>query len=698
MDWWKKRSIFFRLPYWEHMLLRHNLDMMHLEKNVCDNLVGTLLDDAKSKDNLEACLDLVELGIHPALHPQMLEDGRYTSPPAYFTMSREETLCSVFQSIKMPHGYASNISRCGCYPSKDVMAIVIDLASFFRSLCSKVLDISELDKLKEHIVLTLCKMEKIFVPSFFTISVRLLVHLVDEAKLGGPVHYRWMYPFERSSRNPRSLSLEDEEKYLFDSFGEVIGSVQNVTIDPMTLVQAHRYILRHYDELEDLRRVFIEEEKRRLKLVAPTDSEREKLINDRFHDWLFHKVLQNDVSHMAGCSRRLQNLEFVDNNFQDEHVHGHENVQSAGILQEENPIEDDWLNHIYEISSSGHLRRRRGPTKMADVGTLPEDVKIVVKLDWFGIPNSKSSSTLGSYMGTLVRKPVFAPLNILRWDDKCFNQYKKNMIADIESKFEIDSKARPWMLTELGNKWRQYKRNLKQKYYKPAVPLEQAIQTHPETVDQFQWLSLFSHWYSDKAKEISEKNKENAKNIKYPHTLGRKSFARKRKELEDRTGRHVNRAVFFYECHKNKQGAYTNAATEEKMNDVYMKLAERMISRPLTDTDYEEVMVEVFGKDHSGRVRGMGPTITPTNYYGARFWNLSNTNVQPCGSASLCGSNCNDVKQFIQFVASFMEEKYPEVDWMSHLPKSLKRRRTEDAQNEERGSPNDNSFSTSSEP
>ncbi|KAL6856000.1 hypothetical protein ACP4OV_018802 [Aristida adscensionis] len=45
-----------------------------------------------------------------------------------------------------------------------------------------------------------------------------------------------------------------------------------------------------------------------------------------------------------------------------------------------------------------------------------------------------------------------------------------------------------------------------------------------------------------------------------------------------------------------------------------------------------------------------------------------------------------------------MEEKYPEVDWMSHLPESLKRRRTEDTQNKERGSPNDNSFSTSSEP
>ncbi|KAL6855999.1 hypothetical protein ACP4OV_018801 [Aristida adscensionis] len=291
-----------------------------------------------------------------------------------------------------------------------------------------------------------------------------------------------------------------------------------------------------------------------------------------------------------------------------------ENSTFANLSKDANLELDDWLNHIYEISSSGHLRRRRGPTKMADVGTLPEDVKIVVKLDRFGIPNSKSSSTLGSYMGTLVRKPVFAPLNILRWDDKCFNQYKKNMIVDIESKFEIDSRARPWMLTELGNKWRQCKGNLKRKYYKPAVPLEQAIQTHPETVDQFQWVSLVSHWYSDKAKEISEKNKENAKNIEYPQNIREKEFCKEAERI-DRTGRHVNRAVFFYECHKNKQGAYTNAATEEKMNDVYMKLAERMISRPL----YEEVMVEVFGKDHSGRVRGMGPTITPTNYYGARF-------------------------------------------------------------------------------
>ncbi|KAK9911494.1 hypothetical protein M0R45_035402 [Rubus argutus] len=31
---WKKKSIFFELPYWQNLLLHHNLDMMHIEKNI----------------------------------------------------------------------------------------------------------------------------------------------------------------------------------------------------------------------------------------------------------------------------------------------------------------------------------------------------------------------------------------------------------------------------------------------------------------------------------------------------------------------------------------------------------------------------------------------------------------------------------------------------------------------------------------
>ena len=51
----KKRSMFFTLPYWEDHVLRHNLDVMYIEKNVVNNIIDTLLNlDGKTNDNLKA--------------------------------------------------------------------------------------------------------------------------------------------------------------------------------------------------------------------------------------------------------------------------------------------------------------------------------------------------------------------------------------------------------------------------------------------------------------------------------------------------------------------------------------------------------------------------------------------------------------------------------------------------------------------
>ena len=48
---WKKKSIFFDLPYRCDLHVRHFLDVMHVEKNVCDSLVGTLQITLKKKHN-----------------------------------------------------------------------------------------------------------------------------------------------------------------------------------------------------------------------------------------------------------------------------------------------------------------------------------------------------------------------------------------------------------------------------------------------------------------------------------------------------------------------------------------------------------------------------------------------------------------------------------------------------------------------
>ncbi|KAL6659744.1 hypothetical protein ACP70R_002573 [Stipagrostis hirtigluma subsp. patula] len=380
-DWLKKRSIFFKLPYWEHNLLRHNLDVMHIEKNVCDNLIGTLLNlEAKTKDDLNARLDLENLGLRPELHPQLDDKGNKVLPDAPFTMSKnqKQILCSIIKNLRTPDGYASNLSRCvnvkecklcglkshdchvliedilpvalrSCYPSKDVMKIVVALASFFKKLCSRVLDISELDKLQEHIVLTLCDMERVFLPSFFTVMVHLLVHLVEEAKLGGPVQYRWMYPMERlfvrlkalvrnraspegsiaegykaeecltfcsrfpdgttrftrPSRNP-DPSDKDKEMYLFESAGKPIGKAIAVNkFDHKLLIQAHKYVLRHCDELEDLRREFVEAERNKHQQANLTPSFIQDLVDKHFADWLEQKVLLSNDSSITKNIRSL---------------------------------------------------------------------------------------------------------------------------------------------------------------------------------------------------------------------------------------------------------------------------------------------------------------------------------------------------------------------------------------------------------
>jgi len=205
-------------------LLHHNLDVMHIEKNVCDNVVYTLLNQGKkSKDNLKARNDLKDWGVRPDLWPDA--NNRYL--PAIYTLTKENKhiFLKTLKNITVPDGYSSNISRCVDVKQsklaglkshdshvlmeqllplamrktlpKEVCSVLIDLCSFFKHLCNKVLKVDELNQLQNRVVLTLCHMEMLFPPAYFTVMVHLIVHLVEDAKIGGPVQYRWMYPIER---------------------------------------------------------------------------------------------------------------------------------------------------------------------------------------------------------------------------------------------------------------------------------------------------------------------------------------------------------------------------------------------------------------------------------------------------------------------------------------------------------------------
>jgi hypothetical protein len=225
---WTKRSIFWELPSWRKNLIRHNLDVMHVEKNVFENIFNTVMDDKdKTKDNGKARQDVKEYCKHRELELVIQANGKVLKPKALYSLTKEQKLVVLnwVKGLKFPDGYASNLSRCvdtdrckmrgmkshDCHVFMErllpiafremlpdpIWKAMTEVSLFFRDLCSTTLQVEHLNKMEKNIVVTLCKLEKILPPGFFDHMEHLLVHLSYEARVGGPVQYRWMYPFER---------------------------------------------------------------------------------------------------------------------------------------------------------------------------------------------------------------------------------------------------------------------------------------------------------------------------------------------------------------------------------------------------------------------------------------------------------------------------------------------------------------------
>ncbi|WMV58931.1 hypothetical protein MTR67_052316 [Solanum verrucosum] len=77
---------------------------------------------------------------------------------------------------------------------------------------TKELSVEKLEQLDKSIQMTLCKLERVFMPTFFDVMVHLAIHLANEAKLGGPVQFRWMYTLKVIRVRPHNLYDLPEQK------------------------------------------------------------------------------------------------------------------------------------------------------------------------------------------------------------------------------------------------------------------------------------------------------------------------------------------------------------------------------------------------------------------------------------------------------------------------------------------------------
>ncbi|KAI5314965.1 hypothetical protein L3X38_044141 [Prunus dulcis] len=364
---WKKKSIFFDLEYWKYLPVRHALDVMHIEKNVCDSIIGTLLEiPGKNKDGIAARLDLLNMGVKTDLQPEYGK-RRTRLPPGPWNLSRAEKreVCNSFYGMKVPEVYSSNIKNLvslqdsrllglkshDCHTlmqqllpvairsvlEKPARYAITRLCFFFNAICAKTVDVSKLDKLEEDVVVTLCLLEKYFPPSFFDIMVHLVVHLVREVRLCGPVYFRWMYPFERymkvlkgyvqnrtspegciAERYITEEAVEFCTQHLSDVSTVGVPSSQKMgvskplsgctmsVVDPDLLNQAHLYVLENTEEVLP----YIEQHMIHIKTAYPKFRKRTKWLQDKhnstFIQWLRFKVQSELEEDNHGVSENLR--------------------------------------------------------------------------------------------------------------------------------------------------------------------------------------------------------------------------------------------------------------------------------------------------------------------------------------------------------------------------------------------------------
>ncbi|KAK8481434.1 hypothetical protein V6N12_032721 [Hibiscus sabdariffa] len=83
--------------------------------------------------------------------------------------------------------------------------------------------------------------------------------------------------------------------------------------------------------------------------------------------------------------------------------------------------------------SLGNINRKkvRGATLMSEIWELPEGQRVIVKINNLFQPVGEESTCLCRFIGTMVRKAEFAPINYLNWHEMPNNR-KEEMWSTIE--------------------------------------------------------------------------------------------------------------------------------------------------------------------------------------------------------------------------------------------------------------------------
>ncbi|RYR13356.1 hypothetical protein Ahy_B04g070395 isoform C [Arachis hypogaea] len=189
--------------------------------------------------------------------------------------------------------------------------------------------------------------------------------------------------------------------------------------------------------------------------------------------------------------------------------------------------------------------------------------------------------------------------------------------------FEEDSRGiiKRIIFKILGRAWKETRNRLYHHCYDPELSIEENIENRLDGITADYWRWFLDYRNSEETQEKCRKNAENRSKQLYTHTGGSKSLARLREEESEQQGRRVSRGELYLLTHKRTNGSYIHDAARA-IGERIEAIEQRDESfRPLSQNDS---LAQALGKEHPGRVHGMGLGPTSSQVFGMNSHQPSN--------------------------------------------------------------------------
>ncbi|KAL5757616.1 hypothetical protein ACOSP7_020227 [Xanthoceras sorbifolium] len=224
-----------------------------------------------------------------------------------------------------------------------------------------------------------------------------------------------------------------------------------------------------------------------------------------------------------------------------------------------------------DTPSSSSKRKGRGPNQI-NFNKIAKAKEVGVTFNELGQPLGDSSIALSMCIGTITTQMI--PITYSSWPEVP-DIVKNSVWETMKARFGLDDVGKNNVFNSMNTCWRQYKSRLTKRIRELSSGPEagRMIQLlKPTNITDEDWSQFVSNRLSSEFDIISSKYSDLAKKNKAPHITSRKGLAQLREDL---------------------------------------KQLEKISGNQATSIS-DDAVSQVLGKEHRGRVRGLGGGITPT--------------------------------------------------------------------------------------